>query len=196
MKYKLPLAVSMLLSATMTCTSALAWNYDSKADAELLVSAVNANRINVIEQLVQEGLDINQALIGDGTPLMIAIQNKNLTLANKLVAMGADINQPSPGDGNPLIVAVKTKNLKIVKSVHQHGAELDAIVEGDETPLINAVQTGDLDIVKYLVEQGADVNLAVKVRTISNGWETRSPLSKASTRAIESYLKEHGAMSE
>ena len=164
----------------------------SQADAQLLISSVEGNRLSVIEQLVTEGVDINTPALGDGTALMIAVTRGNMTMVEGLIELGADVNQISPGDGNPLIVASKFGQLKMVKKLLEEGADVDAIVKGDETALINASTSDELAIVKWLVEQGADVNLGVNANTRS-GSEFRTPLNRAGSAEVRDYLVSQGA---
>jgi ankyrin repeat protein len=165
----------------------------SKSDAQMLIAASAANRISVIKQLVNDGVDIDTPAIGDGTALMIAIKKGNSDMVDSLLLLGANVNASSPGDGNPLILASKLGDLSLVKKLINQGAIVDQQVKGDETPLINASSQGELAVVKYLVNQGADVNLAVEATTRS-GTEMRSPLSQASSRQVREYLINQGAI--
>jgi len=164
----------------------------TRSDAQMLIAAAAANRLSVIKQLVNDGVDIDTPALGDGTALMIAIGKDNIDMIDNLLALGANVNATSPGDGNPLILASKLGNLIVVKKLITQGAIVDQQVKGDETPLINASSQGELAVVKYLVAQGADVNLAVEATT-RFGTEMRSPLSQASSRKVREYLIEQGA---
>jgi len=165
------------------------------ADAQMIIQAVAANRLSVIKQMVDDGVDINLPALGDGTALMIAIGKSNNQMVDDLISLGADVNTASPGDGNPLILASKLGNLTVVKKLISLGAVVDQQVAGDETPLINASSQGELAIVKYLVEKGADVNLSVLAKT-RNGDELRSPLNQASSHSVRQYLISQGAQQE
>ncbi|WP_199609989.1 ankyrin repeat domain-containing protein [Flocculibacter collagenilyticus] len=161
----------------------------NQANAELMVSALKAGNFQVIEYLMNAGLDINTPLIGDGTPLMLATKQGNHEHVAKLLELGALPDATSEGDGNPLIVAAQHNMTAIAKTLIDHGADVNAIVVGDETPLINASRFGHQDMVELLVNNGADVNLAV---TVENG-KIRSPLNQSATSSIRGYLEQHGA---
>jgi beta-lactamase regulating signal transducer with metallopeptidase domain len=164
----------------------------SAADSQLLIAAVAADRISVIKQLIDEGIDIDVAAIGDGTALIMAVRYNNVDMVKALIALGANVNQPSPGDGNPLIMATKMESLPMLRILLAAGANINNVVEGDETPLINASFQGNFPLVQFLITQGADVNLSVET-TGYNGNELRSPLNRAKTEKIKVYLRRHGA---
>ncbi len=184
---KVGLEGSLVEQASHIATDAL--NQD---DAELLVAAVQANRVSVIESLINDGANINTPLFGDGTPLIVAVRKGNLAMVEKLIELGANPNQASRGDGNPLIIAAARDEQAIAELLIEHGAEVDAIVTGDETALINASRRGHLDMVKLLVSNKADVNLGVKVNEM-RGPEYRSPYNQAASQKIRDYLVSEGA---
>jgi len=164
----------------------------SPADSQLMIAAVAANRLGIIKQLIDDGVDIDVAAIGDGTALIMAVRHDNIDMVNALISLGASVDQPSLGDGNPLIAATKTNNVAIIKVLLAAGANVNNSVEGDETPLINASVQGNFAMVKLLVEHGADVNLAV-VTSDYDGNQIRSPLNQANSTQIKQFLISQGA---
>ena len=160
-------------------------------DGELLVTAVENKRLDIIRSLVAGGVDINARSRGDGTALIVAAKRGDLDIMRELIKLGADVNKPSRGDGNPLIAAAAYDHLEAARLLVSSGANVNAIVVGDETPLINAARSGDLALVQYLVEHGADVNLGM----LADRGEWRSPLSQAANTEIKSYLQSKGATS-
>ena len=163
-------------------------------DSERLIKAVTNNQFEIIEQMINQGMNIDVAVIGDGTALIMAVRRGNMEMVDKLIAMGANVDQPSKGDGNPLIVAVQHNDSAMILKLLQAGAHINNSVEGDETPLINATHHGYLAMVKLLVRHGADVNLAVTVNN-TNGKAPfiRSPLNRATTESIRQFLIGNGA---
>jgi len=175
----------------MTTSASFANSLDEEPQEQVLRILTEGNLVKV-EQLFDTGVDINQDIAGDGTPLIIAVQNDNKALVKFLLEKGADVDRESIRDGNPLIVAALTNNVELVDYLYQQGASIDAIVEHDETALISASRAGHFKVVKYLVEHGADVNLAVNTQTLK-GMELRSPLNGAKTNQIRQYLLANGA---
>lgn len=165
----------------------------SREQGELLLAAVTANNIEVIQTLVENGLDINTPIIGDGTALIIAVRNKNIPLVEALIGLGADVNQASRGDGNPLIAAAMVNSIAAAEILVSYGADINGSVRGDETPLINATRNGYLAMTIWLVEHGADVNLSIRTGA-SDGFELRSPLNMARDPAVRDYLLSQNAV--
>jgi bla regulator protein BlaR1 len=161
-------------------------------DSQRMIAAVVNNRLQELHQMVNEGLDIDVAVIGDGTALIMAVQSNKLAMVDGILNLGANVNQPSVGDGNPLIMAARRANLVIIKRLVEAGANVNAEVIGDETPLINASLSGDLEVVRYLVEHGSDVNQAAQPSIFDDN-EPRTPLGSASTKAVREYLIGRGA---
>jgi hypothetical protein len=163
------------------------------SQGEQLIAAVMKNDIATIEQMQNEGVDINTPAIGDGTALIIAVKKDNRQMVQALIDLGANVNQSSNGDGNPLINAAMTNNLVLAQLLIDNGAEVNAIVRRDETPLINATRRGHFAMTKLLVSQGADVNLSVTTPR-SDGSKRRSPLNMSRNSEITNYLIANGAV--
>ncbi len=163
------------------------------ADGEQLIAAVMKNDVAAIEQLQNEGVDINTPAIGDGTALIIAVKKNNRQMVQALIDLGADVDQSSRGDGNPLIAAAMTNNIELAQLLIDNGANINAIVRRDETPLINATRRGYFEMTQLLVSQGADVNLSVKTGA-TDGNKIRSPLNMSRSNKITNYLIENGAV--
>jgi len=163
------------------------------SEGEKLIAAVMRNDIATIEQMQNEGVDINTPAIGDGTALIIAVKRDNGKMVQALIDLGADVNQSSLGDGNPLITAAMTNNINLAQLLIDNGADINAIVRRDETPLINATRRGHFEMTQLLVNQGADVNLSVKTG-LSDGLKIRSPLNMSRSTEITDYLIENGAI--
>jgi len=158
-----------------------------------LLNAVEVNDFDKLNELIEQGTDINVPLLRDGTALMIAIKNNNADMAQALIARGADVEQASQGDGNPLIIAAQRGYLDMARLLLDQGANVNAMVEGDESPLIRASWAGHLAMVQLLVSEGADVNLGTTANQ-SFQPEWRSPLSKAANPQIRDYLVSQGAI--
>ena len=164
----------------------------ANSPASALIDAVDAQRIEEVRRLVEQGADIDAAVLGDGTALIRASAHGDLAIVNELIRLGADVNQPARGDGNPLIAAAKRGHADVVARLVAAGADVNAVVAGDETPLINAARGGHLDVVTLLVEHGADVNKGVVADLVR--W--RSPLNQAAGDRVRDYLTSKGAVAD
>lgn len=157
-----------------------------------LIEAVQANQLHAVRGILSTGADINGAVPGDGTALIVAARGGNVEMIDALLKMGAKVDQPSSGDGNPLIAAATQGHLDVVERLLSAGADINAICHMDETPLINASRRGHIRVVKYLVENGADVNLAVQ----ADFDRLRSPLNQAGNKEVRDYLIAKGAVAD
>lgn len=146
-----------------------------------LVEAAASGDIEGIDGLLQAGANVNCAVSGDGSPLIVSARNGRLATVQLLLDRGADPNLMVPGDGNPLIMAAREGHTEIVAFLLDRGANIDQIVPGDENALIQASDRGYLEVVKLLVARGADVNARAWVEPTPdrpNG-EWRTPLNRA-----------------
>ncbi|MDX1539464.1 M56 family metallopeptidase [Arsukibacterium sp.] len=157
-----------------------------------LIRSIKQNDLPTVQQLIKKENLLNQAMPGEGTPLMVAVRYENTEVINVLLKAGADVNASSRGDGNALIIAVQRRNLALAQQLIAAGADVNAVVLADETALINASYLGDLAMVQYLVSVGARVNLKVEAPLL-DGRELRSALSRAATDEIRTYLRAQGA---
>jgi bla regulator protein blaR1 len=151
--------------------------------------------VETARERIAQGVDVNDALDGDGTPLVIAARRGDLALMQLLLEAGADPNKFSRGDGNPLIAAAGRGHVEIAKLLIERGADVNAFDTADESPLINAARNRHLPMVEYLIAQGADVNLVVPASTV-RGIQMRSALSEARRRnhtQIVERLEQSGA---
>ncbi len=183
---------SLLIAASGSALALHQNDHSDMSQAERVVATIEDGHLPAIQQLLNNGLDVNQDLDNDGTPLIIAVQNGHKRVVEFLLSHGADVNLESETDGNPLVAAALSNELELLTYLHKSGAEIDAITEYDETALISASRAGHFEIVKYLVEQGADVNLGV-VAKVRKGTELRTPLNGAKTAQIRDFLVSHGA---
>lgn len=167
---------------------------DDMDQGERIAHIITKGSMAQINELIEQGLTINQDIESEGTPLILAVQRGNKQLVEHFLTLGADVNQESLTDGNALIVAALENNLQLVEYLHNSGAQIDAVTKYDETALISASRAGHFKVVKYLVENGADVNLSV-MANVRGGKELRSPLNGAKTTQIKDYLISQGAKS-
>jgi beta-lactamase regulating signal transducer with metallopeptidase domain len=162
-----------------------------------LLEATEEGDGDAIAELVAAGANINCAIDGDGSPLIVAAREGQIRVVRQLLELGADPNMGVSGDGNPLIMASREGHEEIVELLLNRGANVDQVVPGDENALIQASGEGHLNIVKLLVGRGADVNARVFVEDSGRRREEwRTPLSmarKGGHRDVVSYLVSAGA---
>ena len=142
---------------------------------EAVVEAAARGDIEALQFFASRGVDLERAIIGDGTPLLIAARAGRTRAVLWLLDRGADPNEPSRGDGNALIAAAGAGETGIMKLLLARGARIEDVVEGDENALITAAANGREEAVRLLIERGANVNS----RVWANDREWRTPLNMA-----------------
>ncbi|EAU37671.1 predicted protein [Aspergillus terreus NIH2624] len=121
-----------------------------------LIVACQENRVEVAEELLKRGADIEAKHIpSKRTPLTIACEMGFEQLARMLLAHGA--NPYSQYYGRPNIaIAASHGHTGIVKMLIEHGVPVDLTSNILQTPLIVAAKTGHAEVVDAL--HGADVD--------------------------------------
>ena len=145
-----------------------------------LYRAASRGDLARMAELIDSGANVNQAIDGDGSPLIGAARSGQLAAVKLLLDRGADPNLAVEGDGNPLIMAAREGHLAVVTLLLDRGAQIDQVVPSDENALIQASAEGRTAVVKRLLERRADPNIRVWVEGIpGRDGEWRTALSQA-----------------
>lgn len=157
-----------------------------EVDNQLLRAAGEAD-VQALQQLLDEGANVNAAFAGGGTPLTQAIRRGYLENVRLLLARGADasagnalyaavfeghdeiislllesganINECDGVDGEgPLHFAARMDRTALVRLLVEHGADVNVHDSGGVTPLIKALLWQRQDIACYLIKKGADIH--------------------------------------
>ncbi len=119
---------------------------------EKLVRACRSQQIDVVRQLLDQGVDPNAAIVP-------AAQGRNVEMVRLLLERGADVNSVSQGDYSPLHAAAQQGGIESVKLLFAAGASIHVRDERGGTPLHAAVKgDADLEVVKFLVQSGASLD--------------------------------------
>ncbi|HEY8187180.1 MAG TPA: M56 family metallopeptidase [Pyrinomonadaceae bacterium] len=171
---------------------------DSSRLNRALLEAAEEGDISEITKLLEAGADVNAAIDGDGSPLIVAAREGHIAAVQLLLDKGANPDRGVPGDGSAIIMAAREGHEDVVKLLLDRGAHIDQVVAGDENALIQASGEGQLSVVKLLVSRGADVNARVWVDHITQQakGEWRTPLNmarKGGHNAVVDFLISAGA---
>jgi superfamily II DNA or RNA helicase len=124
-----------------------------------LIEACYWNKINVVDQLLGMGANINAQDSSGKTPLHHAVINNHQSLVEFLLKRGADPNIKDHQGKTPLFYAVENNWPTLIAILLQHGSDLNLRDAQGRTPLHYAVETGRLKIIKELIEMGAKLNI-------------------------------------
>jgi len=122
------------------------------------IRAMRGN-VEVIKDLIAEGVDVNMESYDGTTPLHVAIAKENLEIVEFLISKGAYVHLKHWYNNSTLLhLAAGKENLDIVKLLVSKGLDVNAKDKGDYTPLHEAAKNPNVAIAEFLVAQGADVN--------------------------------------
>lgn len=121
----------------------------------------DGNRIDLLEQCYQLGVDVNFKLANQKAPIGMAAENGDLNIFKSLIEHGADIKVLTGEYGKSLLhIACENGHLDLVKYIIEHlKVETNSKDSSGSSPLHYACSNGDVDIVKYLLYHGADANI-------------------------------------
>jgi len=117
-----------------------------------------ASKKDILQYLLDNGANVNQARFDGVTPLYWRSENGNLPLVKYLVEKRANVNQPNNYGFTPLSLSSEKGHLSVVKYLIENGADVDHCNNKGETSLFKSSYEGHLLVVQYLVENGANVN--------------------------------------
>lgn len=136
-----------------------------KSSASPVADAVMNGAQGLVEELLQQGGDVNAAQ-GDGmTALHWAALGNDEQTAEMLVYAGANLEATTRNGGySPLFLASKNGNAEMVSSLLDAGANPNVTTDTGATPLMVAAASGTLAAVEALVARGAHVDAMEKHR--------------------------------
>ncbi|KAM0800737.1 ankyrin repeat-containing domain protein [Usnea florida] len=121
-----------------------------------LVEAATAGNTDLVNSLLDSGVDLNIREDEGLTALPAAASNAHLDMVKLLLDRGADVNIHH---GNALQAVARNGHLDIVKLLLDRGADVNIQDPFGGNALQKAAYWGHLDIVKLLLDRGADVNI-------------------------------------
>ena len=126
----------------------------------LRIAAVKGHK-DIVEMLLDAGIDPDREDGGDQTPLMFAAGNGRVGIVKLLLEAGANPNRADDTGTTPLHKASYFGQKEIAQMLIDAGADINRINDfvGGRTPLKWAVYHGHQDVVELLRNAGADENI-------------------------------------
>lgn len=123
------------------------------AGVPLIVRAVTANSLDLVNALVSAHADLNRTAGSDRlAPLTLAIRSGAVEIAQALIVGGADVN--AQGDGFSLKLAIDAGQASLLRSAVGKGAELEREWCGTD-PLLYAIEAKKPELALALLDLGA-----------------------------------------
>ena len=115
----------------------------------------------VLQVIIDQGVDVNETNMENVTALMIACENNDLYAIHVLLNAGADPNIIDSMGDTCLHAAVHAGCQKeVVPAIIDHGADLNITDQHKQTALVLACCLGNLDILNIILHYKADPNIA------------------------------------
>jgi len=128
-----------------------------------LIETAKSGETTLVQQLVEDGADVNCRDKTGQTPLHHACYFGHFDIVKHLVENGANVNIEVPERLlTPLHAATMNGDIKIVKYLVDNGANINAKDDEGGTPLIAACWIGKRDVVEYLAGKGAEIKVKTK----------------------------------
>lgn len=129
----------------------------ASTDARLVDAVKKADKA-AIKKLLQQKVDVNQALPDGTTALHLAAQQDDLATVQELVRAGANVKAANRYGVTPLTVACINGNAAVVETLLKAGADANAALPEGETVLMTTSRTGNPEVIKILLAHGAKVD--------------------------------------
>ena len=137
-----------------------------------------------INELLDNGANVNARTDYEKTPLHIASSFGNMEVAKALLDRGADVDARSVKQYTPLHFACDEGNMELAMALVNRGADIHARNKYQWTPLHKACGQGYMELAMALIDKGADIN--------ANNKEGKTPLDlikkPEDRKKIEEYV--------
>ena len=151
--------------------------------------AVTRGEPQVVQQLIEQGKDLNQANAAGETPLHLAAMRGDMGMAWLLLEGGADFNATDHTVGySPLQIAALQGHSEICEALIRYGAAVDALTSRNETALHLAARAGHGAVVGVLLKYRA--NTGIRNNT---GQTARQLAEQCGHAALVSLMEQHAS---
>ena len=135
--------------------------------------AVAKGHIEIVENLLKKGADVNAKDAQNNTAIFTAIEDCDVDMVDVLLNYNPDLMVCDVYGNTPLIKAATSEyyDVKIVEMLLNKGVDVNARSNFGQTALMGAAERGHFEKVKMLVENGADISI--------KGWHGRTALNLA-----------------
>jgi ankyrin repeat protein len=126
-----------------------------RRDNSLLIYAIIQNRLEITQELLKSGADVNKADRNGCTPLMYAIDRNHATVARSLLRAGADVNRVNRYGETPLMQAATVGRPDMISLLLDAGADPGIVSPVGETAMSIAQRKNRRLVISLLVNAGS-----------------------------------------
>ena len=156
---------------------------------DTLAIAAARGYVDVVEHLLDSGVDVNSRLPVGATSILVAAANSNAEIVQMLISRRANVNLSDQHGDTPLMAAVRAGSGRSVNLLLSAGANVNVVDKSGRTAVWWVSRTDRLDILEQLMERGADLNLADE-----NGSTPLMQANRMRQRRMARYLRTNGAI--
>jgi hypothetical protein len=134
-------------------------HYNKETQCSALSAAISNDRTEIIQMLVDNGIDVNKSLDMQGyeiPPTLYAASINNLKSFDKLLSLGGNVDAELTSVY--FASAIGHENVEMIARFIELGMDVNVELNGGETVLNKALELGHVEITKKLLEAGADVS--------------------------------------
>nr|XP_020764650.1 2-5A-dependent ribonuclease [Odocoileus virginianus texanus]XP_020764651.1 2-5A-dependent ribonuclease [Odocoileus virginianus texanus] len=131
----------------------------SREDNHLLIKAVKDEKIELVQQLLERGADVNFQEEWGWSPLHNAVQIGREDIVDLLLSHGADPCLRKKNGATPFIIAGIVGDVKLLKLLLPKVADVNECDVNGFTAFMEAAVYGQVEALRFLYNNGAEVNL-------------------------------------
>ena len=132
-----------------------------EASVDTLILAINSRRMNVVTELIQQGINLNSTNANGQSPLSAAITIGNSHIVKLLVEAGSDVNQRlKPNNKTLLMHAIesnRSRGKNILHTLLSAGLNVETRDNRGKTALMYAAINNDRYAAQTLLDVGANI---------------------------------------
>ncbi|KAH3861103.1 hypothetical protein DPMN_024031, partial [Dreissena polymorpha] len=136
---------------------AMVLNHVDNEGTSALHLAVQNNKSQVIDLLLDHGIEINLQNNTNHTPLHMAVITGNIAVVTQLLEHGADLEARDGDHMTPVHKCAMYGKMEVLEVLQQKGANMNARTSEQLTPLLVASWKGHLHVVEFLLSNRAKV---------------------------------------
>ena len=134
---------------------------DANSETSLHYAAGNDCCIEVYQEIISHGVDVNATAKNNVSALMLACEKGNKYAINVLLNAGADPNIADANSGTSLHYAAGNDCcIEVYQEIISHGVDVNATAKNNVSALMLACEKGNKDAINVLLNAGADPNIA------------------------------------